>query len=106
MSEVQAFERASGHAAAQGWPWLPPYWIDQVDGEWHINAENERIVRIVELSGEVISEANALAPSSAFSIAKEFAAKNGLRWHPAFLLQLVRGIWRVGSCQSGFGGQV
>jgi hypothetical protein len=106
MNEIEAFERASSHAKEQGWPWLPPYWIAQLDGEWHINAENERIVRIAQSTGEVIAEPNTLSPASALFIAKEFATHNGLRWIPAFSLQLVRGSWQVGACQSQFGGQV
>ena len=106
MNEIEAFERASNHAKEQGWPWRPPYWMDLVKGEWHVNAENERIVRIDQSTGEVLSEPNALSPASALSIAKEFATQNGLRWNPAFSLQLVRGNWHVGACQSQFGGQV
>ena len=106
IDEVEAFKRAATIAQQRGWLWEPPFWLSLTNGEWEIQSEGERAIRLSELTGEIVAGPAALDPASALSIAKEYAARNELSWKPAFSLQVVTDHWCVGACQSQFGGQL
>lgn len=106
VDEIRAFELATQAARTRGWPWRPLYWIAFEDGAWEVTAASEDIIRIDAATGDVLPAVPALDPVRALSVAREFARTHALTWKPAFMLELERSHWVVGSCQSQLGGQV
>jgi hypothetical protein len=103
--EIEAFRIACISARDRGWPWQPPYWLELNNGEWQIQAECERIIRVSQTNGNVIPEVASLDPIAAMSVARTYALENSLPWRPGFSLTLSPEHWVIGACQSQFGGQ-
>ena len=109
IDEIEAFKIATATAAERRWPWLPPYWLDLIGDQWSVRSEGELDVRVDAGSGAVLlteAPVASLDPVRAFTMARDFAFRNGQSWKPGFALELTPTHWIVGARQSQFGGQL